>query len=88
MFILSKRNIELPSPDGSAKHRVDKGFVGSIPDWAADTAYFRALVKDGKIVVPESKKDKDLAAAEKARIKTPNHAGEPKEPQNPKLEKK
>lgn len=63
MFIMSKRNIELPSPDGRQKHAVKKGFIGDIPDWAADTPYFRALVEDGKIVVPASKKDGDIATA-------------------------
>lgn len=63
MFIMSKRNIELPSPDGRRRHAVKKGFIGDIPDWAAGTPYFRALVKDGKIVVPDSKKDIDISAA-------------------------
>lgn len=64
MFIMAKRNIELPSPDNSRKHKVEKGFIGNIPDWAADTPYFRALVEDGKIVVPASSKDKDILEAE------------------------
>lgn len=63
MFIMSKRNIELPSPDGRQKHVVKKGFMGDIPGWAAETPYFRALVEDGKIVVPASKKDSDIAEA-------------------------
>lgn len=64
MFIMSRRNIELPCKDGAQIHRVAKDFVGEIPDWAAGTPYFRALVADGKIVVPASTKDKDLTAAE------------------------
>lgn len=63
MFIMAKRNIELPSGDGSQKHKVARGFIGEIPDWACDTPYFRALAKDGKIVIPASKKDSDIAAA-------------------------
>lgn len=63
MFIMSKRNIELPSLDGRQRHAVKKGFIGDIPDWAAGTPYFHALVKDGKIVVPASPKDSDIAAA-------------------------
>lgn len=63
MFIMAKRNIELPSADGSQRHKVTRGFIGDIPDWACDTPYFRALVADGKLVVPDSKKDSDIAAA-------------------------
>lgn len=60
MFIMSKRNVELPSRDGTQTHKVEKDFIGTIPDWAARTPYFEALVKDGKIVLPASSKDKDL----------------------------
>ena len=48
---------------------VSRGFVGEIPDWAADTDYFRALVKDGKISLPASHKDRDVEAAQKKRRK-------------------
>ena len=75
MFIMARRNIELPSSDSTQIHRVAKGFVGDIPDWAADTAYFRALVEDGKIVVPASTKDKDLNGAAKTPIKTGQQRG-------------
>ena len=64
MFIMARRSIELPSKDNTQVHPVAKDFIGNIPDWAADTPYFQALVADGKIVVPASTGDKDLAAAE------------------------
>ena len=48
MFIFSKRNIILPSPDGSRSVRVRRDFVGEIPDWAAETPYFRALAAEGR----------------------------------------
>ena len=48
---------------------MSRGFVGEIPDWAADTDYFRALVKDGKISLPASHKDRDVEAAQKKRRK-------------------
>lgn len=70
MFIAAKRNILLPSPDGSRTHFVGRGFVGEIPGWAAQTPYFQALVKDGKIVLPESGKDKDLRQAEEKKVRT------------------
>lgn len=63
MFIASKRNIILPSADGSKSFRVRKDYIGEIPDWAADTPYFRALVADGKISVPESHSDQDVEKA-------------------------
>ena len=59
MFIISKRRVIRPSSDGTKAHTVPRDYVGEIPDWAADTDYFRALVADGKIGVPESRKDKD-----------------------------
>lgn len=68
MFILSKRNVILPSSDGSRTHFVPKGFVGNIPDWAAETKYFEALVADGKIV-PTAMPDKALQAAEEKSVK-------------------
>lgn len=69
MFVMSKRNIILPSPDGTASVRLVRGFVGEIPEWAAQTEYFRALVADGKIV-PTSKSDKDIQKADEKKVKT------------------
>lgn len=64
MFIAAKRNVILPSFDGSETYRVQRGFVGEIPDWAAKTPYFEALVKDGKIGIPESHKDGAISDVE------------------------
>lgn len=69
MFVMSKRNIVLPSPDGTASVRLVRDFVGEIPEWAAQTEYFRALVADGKIV-PTSKSDKDIQKADEKKVKT------------------
>lgn len=65
MFVVSKRNIIIPSPDGSQQFRMAKGFMGEVPDWAGKTAYFKALAADGKIVASRSGKDKDIDAAGK-----------------------
>lgn len=70
MFIMSKRNVILPSKDGKQQHSVSRDYIGEIPDWAADTEYFQALVRDGKIVIPDSRKDKDTQAAEEKGVKT------------------
>ncbi len=64
MFVLSKRNIILPSPDGSVSVRLARDGMCAIPDWAAETAYFKALVADGKIV-PAGMSDSETQAAEK-----------------------
>ena len=40
--------------------RLPRGFMGAVPDWAAETAYFKALAADGKLVVSASKSDKEL----------------------------
>lgn len=64
MFIAAKRNVILPSADGSETFRVQRGFVGEIPDWATKTPYFQDLVKDGKIGIPKSHKDGAIADEE------------------------
>ena len=69
MFIFSKRNIILPSPDGSTSVRVKRGFVGEIPDWAAATPYFQSLAADGKIV-PTGTADKETQAVDEKKVKT------------------
>ena len=70
MFILSKRNVILPSRDGSRQHQVKRDFIGKIPDWATETDYFRRLVADGKITVPASHKDKDTQTAAEQKVTT------------------
>ena len=69
MFVMSKRNIILPSPDGTASVRLVRDFVGEIPEWAAQTEYYRALVADGKIV-PTGKSGKDIQKADEKKVKT------------------
>ena len=69
MFIISKRRVILPSRDGSKRHLVPRDYIGEIPDWAAETDYFRSLVADGKIGVPESHKDKDTQKTAEKSVK-------------------
>lgn len=66
MFIKANRNIVLPSSDGSATHFVPRDFVGHVSDHFCRTPYFDALVKDGKIVLPASTKDKAVDTAAEA----------------------
>lgn len=60
MFVVSKRNVIVPSADGSAAFPLPKGFVGPVPRWVAETAYFKALVEDGKVGVTESTGDAEV----------------------------
>lgn len=69
MLVLSKRNIVIPAPDGSTSVRVRRDFLGEVPDWAAETEYFRDLVADGKIV-PTGKRDAETQAASEKKVKT------------------
>ena len=66
MFVVSKRNIIIPSPDGSQAFRLPKDFMGDVPAWVSDSPYFKGLVSDGKIIFSNSKSDKSLEASAKA----------------------
>ena len=61
MFITAHRNVIIPV--GGTAYPISRGFVGEVPDQVAQTAYFQALVRDGKISIPASKKDSDIAVA-------------------------
>ncbi len=69
MFVVSKRNIILPGPNGE-KFRMAKDYMGPVPAWAEDSAYLNALVKDGKVILSANGSDKDFAAHEKKRKKS------------------
>ena len=69
MLVLSKRNIILPAPDGSTAVRLRAGMMETVPDWAANTEYFKALVADGK-VVPSGRSDKATQVASEKKVKT------------------
>ena len=63
MIILSKRNVIIPSDDGKVKRFIPKDYVGKVEAWVTKTEYFKALVGDGKIVVSDTTKDKDVEKA-------------------------
>ncbi len=67
MFVLSKRNVDLPGPSGVV--HLSRGQMADVPAWASDTAYFKALVADGKIV-PSATSDKSMQAAAEKKVKT------------------
>ena len=43
--------------------------MSTVPDWAADTPYFKALVADGKLV-PSGTSDKEEQRAAEKKVKT------------------
>lgn len=68
MFAVSKRNIILPGPNGE-KFQMAKDYMGALPAWAKDSAYLKALAEDGKVIISDSGRDKDIDAAGKKRKK-------------------
>lgn len=70
MFVVSKRNIILPGPDGEKFH-MPRDYMGPVPAWAEGSAYLKALAADGKVIISDSGKDKDIDTAEKKRKKAP-----------------
>lgn len=63
MFVISHRNIIVPSVDGRMAFNLPKGYIGSVPQWVESTAYFKALLADGKVSVSMTAKDKELETA-------------------------
>lgn len=55
MFVVSKRNIMLPGPDGQKFH-MPRDFMGRVPAWAEKSAYLKALAADGKVILSKSPK--------------------------------
>lgn len=68
MLVMSKRNIIIPSMDGTAQCRLFRGDIKEIPSWVSKTKYYKELVKDGKIIPVSSKKDKDLQEDEEKQV--------------------
>lgn len=67
MFVLPKRNVEIPWVGGTV--HLTRGTMTNIPDAAAETVYFKALVADGK-VVPSGTSDRETQAAADKKVKT------------------
>ena len=63
MIVVSRRNIILPGPNGERFHMA-RDYMGPVPGWAEKSAYFRALVEDGKVIVSESRKKKEKVPTE------------------------
>lgn len=78
MFVVSRRNIILPGPNGEKFH-MPRDYMGSVPAWAEESAYLKALAEDGKVILSDSGKDKGLDAADKKRKKA-KKSPEPEDP--------
>lgn len=63
MFVMSNRNIIIPSVDGMNAFNLPKGYIGRVPEWVTKTEYFKALVADGKVAVTQTAKDKEVEKA-------------------------
>lgn len=89
MFILCKRNVLFRTPDGAQTHLVRRDFIGNVPDWIGQTRYFRQLVADGVIAVPETSRGADVQAAAEVEVKDirPEPEAEDTETPEPKPEK-
>lgn len=65
-FVVSNRNIMIPHPAGGAPCRLTRGSMGPVPDWVPETAYFKALEADGKVILSSSQKDKDIEKGQRS----------------------
>ena len=59
-----------------------KDYMGPVPAWAEESAYLKALAADGKVIISDSGRDKDIDEAEKKGKKAPKAPKEdpPEEP--------
>lgn len=97
MFVVAKRNIILPGPNGE-KFRMEKDYMGPVPAWAEGSDYLKALAADGKVIISESGTDKDFSKKDKNSKKPPKPPktdkppkedtsnGDPSEEEKPELE--
>lgn len=69
MFVLSKRKIIIPAPDGGEPLRLERDVMTQVPDWAAETPYFKELAADGKIV-PTGTSDREEQRAAEKKVRT------------------
>ena len=60
---MSRRNIVIHSPDQSQVCPLRRDCIGPVPDWVPKTAYFKALVADGKLVLPKKQDAKKQDAS-------------------------
>lgn len=62
-FIISKRNFLIHRP-GAEDYRIPKDYIGEIPEDVYNSHMVQKCIEAGTILVPASKADKDIQAAE------------------------
>ena len=62
MLVLSRGNFLIRANDGTSC-LIKKDVLANIPDWVATQPFFQALCREGRIVVTETTKDKDVEKA-------------------------
>lgn len=62
-FIISKRNFLIHRP-GAEDYRIPKDYIGEIPEDVYNSHMVQKCIEAGAILVPASKADKDIQAAE------------------------
>ena len=68
-FIISKRNFLIHRP-GAEDYRIPKDYIGEIPEDVYNSHMVQKCIEAGTILVPASKADKDIQAAEDQAEKT------------------
>lgn len=63
MFVLAKRNIILKAQGGEETLTLKRDCFAEVPERFTAGWFFAELVKDGEIVVPETRNDKDVETA-------------------------
>ena len=63
MFIVAKRNYLVRRADGSF-YRIEKDYIGEIPEDVAKSGLVQRAIIGGNIAVPGGKKDKELYKAD------------------------
>lgn len=76
-FIISKRNFLIHRP-GAEDYRIPKDYIGEIPEDVYNSHMVQKYIEAGTILVPASKADKDIQAAEDQAEKTAEDATEEK----------
>lgn len=62
-FIISKRNFLIHRP-GAEDYRIPKDYIGEIPEDVYNSHMIQKCIEAGTILMPASKADKDIQAAE------------------------
>ncbi len=61
MWVISKRNVFFKN-EADEVFGMPKEYMGDVPEWVTKTDFFKALVRDGLVIVTETTKDKEIQA--------------------------